>query len=39
MQLFDLQGAYSRTGANEVTIEVKGESSLMYQVVARHFEP
>jgi len=38
MQQFDLSGKL-QAGANDVTIEVKGETNLMYQVVGRHFEP
>jgi hypothetical protein len=38
MQLFDLR-SHLKTGDNEVRIEVKGETSLMYQVVGRHFVP
>jgi hypothetical protein len=38
MQTFDLKGL-AQTGANEVTIEVNGESNLMYQIVGRHFQP
>jgi len=38
MQMFDLK-QHTQLGANEVQIEVKGETSLMYQIVGRHFEP
>src|SRR5262249_20885533 len=38
MQLFDLKDQ-TKVGANEVTIEVKGETGLMYQIVGRHYEP
>ena len=38
LQQFDLK-EHVRPGANEVTVEVKGETNLMYQVVGRHFEP
>jgi hypothetical protein len=38
LQLFDLR-SHLQAGRNEVAIEVKGETSLTYQVVARHFEP
>jgi hypothetical protein len=38
MQLFDLK-EYLQPGANDVTIETKGETNLVYQVVGRHFEP
>ncbi|MFO0844740.1 MAG: alpha-2-macroglobulin family protein [Gemmataceae bacterium] len=38
LQLFDLT-RHLAVGDNEVSIEVKGETSLTYQVVARHFEP
>jgi hypothetical protein len=37
LQQFDLK-EHVQTGANEVTIAVKGETNLMYQVVGRHFE-
>jgi hypothetical protein len=36
LQLFDLKDR-TQLGANEVEIDVKGETSLMYQVVARHY--
>jgi hypothetical protein len=38
LQQFDLK-EHLRPGANEVTLKVKGETNLMYQVVGRHFEP
>jgi len=38
LQLFDLK-EHTKVGPNEVEIEVKGETNLMYQVVARHFAP
>jgi hypothetical protein len=38
LQLFDLK-EHLQLGRNEVTIEVNGETNLMYQVVGRHFEP
>ena len=38
LQLFDLK-EYTKTGRNEVTVEVKGDTNMMYQVVSRHFEP
>ena len=38
MQVIDCY-KYLKAGANEVTIDVKGESNLMYSVVGRHFEP
>jgi A-macroglobulin TED domain/A-macroglobulin receptor binding domain len=38
LQLFDLK-AHTKVGANEVAIETAGETSLMYQVVGRYFEP
>jgi hypothetical protein len=38
MQAFDLK-AFTRTGDNEVTIRTEGETSLMYQVVGRHYQP
>jgi len=38
LQFFDIS-SHLRPGASEVKIEVKGETSLMYQVVCRHFEP
>jgi hypothetical protein len=39
MQLIDCTKYVKAGAANEVTIDVKGESNLMYQVVGRHFEP
>ena len=38
LQPFDLMD-HVRTGPNEVTVEVKGETGLLYPVVGRHFEP
>jgi alkylhydroperoxidase/carboxymuconolactone decarboxylase family protein YurZ len=38
LQMFDLN-EHVQAGANEVTVEVKGETGMMYQVVGRHFEP
>jgi uncharacterized protein YfaS (alpha-2-macroglobulin family) len=38
MQLIDCNKLL-KPGANDVTIDVKGESNLMYQIVGRHFEP
>src|SRR5262249_48181288 len=38
LQTFDLH-EHLRTGANEVTLKVRGKTDLMYQVVGRHFEP
>ena len=38
MQAFDLKG-FKETGANQVQIDVNGETNLMYQIVSRHFEP
>jgi uncharacterized protein YfaS (alpha-2-macroglobulin family) len=38
MQAFDLR-RFVQTGANEVKIEVQGETALMYQIVGRHYEP
>ena len=38
LQQFDLK-EHLQPGRNEVTIEVNGETNLMYQVVGRHFEP
>ncbi len=38
MQAFDLKG-FKTAGANQVQIEVNGETNLMYQIVSRHFEP
>jgi len=37
MQLFDLKDQ-TTLGQNDIEIEVKGETSLMYQVVGRYFE-
>jgi hypothetical protein len=36
MQIADFAGA-TRRGANEVTIEVEGESNMTYQLLARHY--
>jgi hypothetical protein len=38
MRIFDLKDL-TKVGANDVEIEVKGETSMMYQVVGRHFAP
>jgi hypothetical protein len=38
MQAFDLK-AFTKVGDNEVTIRTEGETSLMYQVVGRHYQP
>lgn len=38
LQVFDLKNA-TRKGDNEVAIQVKGETSLMYQIVGRYYEP
>jgi uncharacterized protein YfaS (alpha-2-macroglobulin family) len=38
MQTFDLK-AFTHTGKNLVEIQVAGEASLTYQIVARHYEP
>jgi len=38
LQSFDLKD-FTKVGANDVEISVGGESNLMYQMVARHFEP
>ena len=38
MQLFDLK-EHTQAGRNEVTVAVKGDTNMMYQVVGRHFEP
>jgi hypothetical protein len=37
LQAFDLK-RFVQPGANEVKIEVEGQTSLMYQIVGRHFE-
>ncbi len=37
LQQFDLKDQ-TKVGANEVSIEVKGETNLMYQIVCRHYE-
>jgi hypothetical protein len=37
MQVFDLKD-FVRPGANEVTIDVQGETGAMYQIVGRHYE-
>jgi alkylhydroperoxidase/carboxymuconolactone decarboxylase family protein YurZ len=39
MQLFDLTKHLKKGGTTEVAIDVKGKTSLMYQVMSRHFEP
>lgn len=45
MQIFDLTGAPGAdgsrltVGANEVEIQVQGETSMMYQLIGRYFEP
>jgi len=39
LQLFDLKEHTRDTGKHEVVIDVKGETNLMYQIVARHYEP
>jgi hypothetical protein len=36
--MFDLK-EHTKVGDNEVSIKVAGETSLMYQIVARHFAP
>ncbi len=38
LQLFDLKD-FAKVGPNEVEIDTKGESNMMYQMVARHFAP
>jgi hypothetical protein len=38
MKVADFAGA-TRKGSNAVTIEVEGESNMMYQIVARHYVP
>jgi hypothetical protein len=38
LQQFDLAG-HVRAGPNEVTVEAKGETGLLCQVVGRHSEP
>ena len=38
MQTFDLKNL-TQAGANDIAIEVTGESNLMYQIVGRHFMP
>jgi hypothetical protein len=37
LQAFDLK-AFTQTGKNEVQIKASGETSMMYQIVGRHFE-
>lgn len=39
LQLFDLGEQSQLTGKHEISLEVKGETSLLYQIVARHYEP
>jgi hypothetical protein len=38
MQQFDLK-AFTKKGKNQVEIRVEGETSLMYQMAVRHYEP
>ncbi|HZT78689.1 MAG TPA: hypothetical protein VFA26_00585 [Gemmataceae bacterium] len=38
MQLFDLK-EHTKVGDNRVEIKVEGETSLMYQIVGRYYEP
>jgi len=38
MRLFDLKEV-TKVGANDVEIEVKGDTNMMYQVVGRHYAP
>jgi uncharacterized protein YfaS (alpha-2-macroglobulin family) len=38
LQQFDLK-EHLKAGANEVSIQAKGETTLMYQVVGRHYRP
>jgi hypothetical protein len=38
LQLFDLK-EHTKVGANDVEIQVDGTTSMMYQIVGRHFEP
>jgi len=38
MQVFDLKD-FVKPGANDVTIDVQGETNAMYQITARHYEP
>jgi hypothetical protein len=38
LQSYDLK-EHTQTGRNEVEIQVKGSTNLMYQIVGRHFEP
>jgi hypothetical protein len=38
LQAFDLK-RFVQPGENQVKIEVQGETSLMYQIVGRHYEP
>jgi hypothetical protein len=38
MQAFDLKD-HTQYGANQVQIKVEGETSLMYQIVGRYYEP
>ena len=39
LQQFDVKDFINPTGENKVSIEMKGETNLMYQIVSRHFEP
>jgi hypothetical protein len=38
LQQFDLK-EHTKVGANEVEIQVDGNTNMMYQIVGRHFEP
>jgi uncharacterized protein YfaS (alpha-2-macroglobulin family) len=38
MRLFDLK-EFTKVGDNEVEIAVKGDTSMMYQIVGRHYSP
>lgn len=37
LQLFDLK-EHTKVGANEIEIQVDGQTNMMYQIVGRHFE-
>ena len=39
LQQFDLKDFINQTGDNKVSLTVKGETNLMYQIVSRHYEP
>jgi hypothetical protein len=38
LQAFDLK-SFTQVGRNDLDVEIKGQTNLMYQIVGRHFEP